>query len=247
MVPVELWGGPECTVNRVGENYFDQTVLTGHQDRPQDLDDFAALGLKALRYPVLWERVAPHAPDRLDWRWSDERLGALRDLGIRPIVGLVHHGSGPRYTSLIDPGFAPGLAAFAVRVAERYPWVDAYTPVNEPLTTARFSGLYGHWYPHGRDNPTFLRILLNEIGATHRAMRAIRAVVPHARLIQTDDLGRTFSTPRLVDQADFENERRWLTFDLLAGRVDRHHPLWSFLIHNGVGERKLKALCDDPC
>ena len=25
----------------------------------------------------------------------------------------------------------------------RYPWIDAYTPVNEPLTTARFSGLYG--------------------------------------------------------------------------------------------------------
>jgi hypothetical protein len=37
----------------------------------------------------------------------------------------------------VDPSFATGLAAFALRVAERYPWVDAFTPVNEPLTTAR--------------------------------------------------------------------------------------------------------------
>jgi dTDP-4-dehydrorhamnose reductase len=44
---------------------------------------------------------------------------------------------------------------FARAVAQRYPWVDSYTPVNEPLTTARFSGMYGHWYPPGRDGFTF--------------------------------------------------------------------------------------------
>ena len=65
--------------------------------------------------------------------------------------------SGPRSTSLVDPAFAEGLAAFARAVAERYPWVEDFTPVNEPLTTARFSGLYGHWYPHGRDDLTFAR------------------------------------------------------------------------------------------
>ena len=48
-------------------------------------------------------------------------------------------------------------------VAERYPWVEHYTPVNEPLTTARFSGLYGHWYPHARDDGAFLRALLQPV------------------------------------------------------------------------------------
>ena len=46
------------------------------------------------------------------------------------------YGSGPRYVSLTEPSFAEGLADFARRVAERFPWADAYTPVNEPLTTA---------------------------------------------------------------------------------------------------------------
>jgi dTDP-4-dehydrorhamnose reductase len=27
--------------------------------------------------------------------WADERLHTLRKLNIKPIVGLVHHGSGP--------------------------------------------------------------------------------------------------------------------------------------------------------
>jgi dTDP-4-dehydrorhamnose reductase len=71
---LELWGGHECTVNRVGDRWFDQTVRTGHQDRIGDLARFADLGLTALRYPVLWERVSPDRPDCHDWAWSDERL-----------------------------------------------------------------------------------------------------------------------------------------------------------------------------
>lgn len=144
---LDIWAGVECTVNRVGDDFFDQLEASGHADRLVDLDQFAALGITRIRYPVLFERVAPNGLESADWSWSDERLERLRELGIGPIVGLVHHGSGPRSTSLLDPEFPAQLAAFAAAVARRYPWVDAYTPVNEPLTTARFSGLYGHWYP----------------------------------------------------------------------------------------------------
>ncbi|WP_449235013.1 hypothetical protein [Azospirillum doebereinerae] len=147
MSELEIWGGLECTVARIRDTYVDQTLLNGHEHRPDDLDRFASLGIARIRYPVLWERVAPDGLDHADWRWTDERLGRLRTLGVRPIAGLTHQGSGPRHTSLLEPSFATGLADFAARVAERYPWLDAYTPVNEPLTTARFSGLYGFWYP----------------------------------------------------------------------------------------------------
>ena len=140
MHDLELWGGHECTVNRLGDAFMDQTVLSGHHERLSDLDLFASLGVKALRYPVLWERTAV-APGEYDWRWSDERLGRLAELNIRPIVGLVHHGSGPAWTNLLDDNFAPGLAEFARAAAERYLWVTDWTPVNEPLTTARFSAL----------------------------------------------------------------------------------------------------------
>lgn len=51
-----LWGGIECTLNRVGERYFDQVERNGHARRPDDVARFATLGIGAIRYPVLWER-----------------------------------------------------------------------------------------------------------------------------------------------------------------------------------------------
>ena len=241
-----LWGGHECTVNRVGDRWSDQTVRTGHEHRLDDLDRFAELGLKTLRYPVLWERTAPDSPDVCDWSWSDARLSRLRELAIAPVAGLVHHGSGPRYTHLLDDGFATGLAAHARAAAERYPWIEAWTPVNEPLTTARFSALYGHWHPHARDEYAMCVALLNEIDATRLAMREVRAVNPHARLVQTEDMGHVFATDPLVDQAEFENERRWLSFDLLCGRVTPDQPFFARLEGLGLGDR-LRAIADDPC
>ena len=244
--PLELWGGHECTVNRVRDRWFDQTVRTGHQTRLDDLDRFASLGLKALRYPVLWERIAPDRPDKRDWAWTDQRLHRLRELGMRPIAGLTHHGSGPGYTHLLDEGFAHGLAAHARAVAERYPWIDAYTPVNEPLTTARFAGQYGHWYPHGRSEHAFLHALMNEVEATVLTMREVRKVNPAAKLVQTEDLGHVFATDPLAHQAAFENERRWITFDLLCGRVGPNHAMWRFFEGNGLTER-VRRLNAEPC
>jgi dTDP-4-dehydrorhamnose reductase len=243
----ELWAGVECTVNRVGERYHDQLERSGHARRVEDLELLSWLGARAARYPVLWERTAPGALAEADWRWPDERLGRLRELNIKPVVGLLHHGSGPRHTSLDDPDFPSKLAAYARAVAERYPWVEDYTPVNEPLTTARFGGLYGLWHPHGRDERTFARVLLNQLRGVVLAMREVRAVNPSARLVQTEDLGKSFSTTRLRYQAEFENERRWLTFDLLSGRVTRGHPMWDYLRWAGVEAYELEWFIENVC
>jgi dTDP-4-dehydrorhamnose reductase len=243
---LEIWGGLECTVARIGDEFVDQTRLNGHQERVQDLDQFAGLGIAAIRYPVLWERIESDGPANADWRWTDERLGRMRELGLRPIATLLHHGNGPRHTELTAPDFVPKFVSFATRVAERYPWLDAYTPINEPLTTARFCGLYGLWHPHARDHQVFLRILINQITAIRLAMRAIRQINPGARLIQTEDLAKAHSTPSLAYQARHENARRWLTFDLLTGRVAAGHPLWSYLARAGL-RSELEELASDPC
>jgi len=242
-----LWGGLECTVNRVRDNYFSQMDRNGHAGRLQDIERFASLGIQAIRYPVLWERTAPDGVDKADWSWPDERLPALRQLGVTPIVGLVHHGSGPRHTSLIDPAFPDLLAEYAGAVAARYPWVEYYTPVNEICTTARFSGLAGVWYPHGGDEATFIRALLVQCRATVLSMRAIRAVNPQAKLVQTDDLSKTYGTPEMEEITSFFNERRWLAWDLLCGMIDENHKLWSYLLDSGAGEEELRWFRENPC
>jgi len=234
-------------VNRVGDVYLDQLESNGHARRLADLERLAELGVRTVRYPVLWERTARERDGTLDWSWADERLARLRDLGLRPIVGLVHHGSGPSHTSLLDPGFADGLARYARALAERHPWLRDFTPVNEPLTTARFSALYGHWYPHRRDTASFVRALLNQCRGTALAMRAIREVVPDARLVQTEDVGRTSSSARLGYQAVYENQRRLLSLDLLCGLVTRDHPLWRHLVQHGATPAELDAFRHAPC
>ncbi len=246
MAIIDLWGGVECSCNRVGEQFFDQLSRNGHWDRVSDLDLFASLGIKKLRYPVLWEHIAPQSLDNPDWSWPDERLQRLQELQIEPIVGLVHHGSGPAYTSLNQTNFAPLLAQYAGMVAERYPWVNYYTPVNEPLTTARFSGLYGLWYPHGTSDQDFVRALLNQLQGTKLAMLAIRQVNPKAQLVQTEDLGKTYSTNLLAYQAEFENERRWLSFDLLCGKVTPDHKLWKYLKKSGANTEELLEFVEAP-
>ena len=245
--PLEVWAGFECTLNRVGNTQHDQLARSGHYARTDDIARIAALGVRTVRYPVLWERIERREPRGRPWEWTDQTMGALRASGIDAIVGLMHHGSGPLDTGLLHEDFPERFAAYAGCVAARYPWITRYTPINEPLTTARFSTLYGLWYPHARDDTLFLRATLNQTRATRLAMAAIRRIRPDAQLVQTEDLGRTHSTVALAGQAAFENERRWLSLDLLTGRVTRAHPLWSYLQACGISGHEIARAVGDGC
>jgi dTDP-4-dehydrorhamnose reductase len=242
---LQVWAGVECARVRIGDGICDELDLTGHAARPEDLDRLASLGVTAARYPVLWERTEV-TPDSFDWHWADERMARFRELRIEPVVGLLHHGAGPAWTSYLDPRFPTRFARYARAFAERFPEVERYLPVNEPLTTARFAALYGFWWPHARDWRTFARILLAQVLATRAAMEAIREVNANAILIANEDLGRTYSTRELADQATADNERRWLTFDLLCGRVVPGHPFRARLARAGLG-RALRSLAARPC
>ena len=238
----EIWGGAECSNVRVGEGWRDQLRETGHHERlVEDIARVAALGIRTMRVPVLWERAAPGQLGACGWGWHDRQFAVLAQHGIAALAGLVHHGSGPRGTDLLDPDFAPRLARHAARAAARYE-VWGWVPVNEPLTTARFSCLYGHWYPHLRDEAACFRATVNQCRASLLAMRAIRAHQPAARFVHTEDVGRVFSTAKLAGQARYENDRRWLSLDLLCGRLDRAHPLWDRLLDAGADAAHLDEL-----
>lgn len=245
---IEIWGGVECTINRVGDQYFDQSEYSGHYERGvRDIDLIGSLGIKMLRYPVLWEKHQPVKDGNIDWSFIEKNLNRLRELNIAPIAGLVHHGSGPRHVNFYDGSFEEGLAEYAKMVIQKFPWLEYFTPVNEPLTTARFCGLYGHWYPHGNSDYHFYKVLVSECKATVMAMKAIRQYRPDAKLIQTEDLGKTYSTPLLSYQAEFENNRRWLSYDLMCGKVNPDHFMWHYMVEAGIGEDELLYFIDNNC
>ena len=237
---MEMWAGFECTLNRVGDRYQDQLLPKERHMRTACLRALPGLGITKFRYRVAWEDVST------PWEWVEEDIQFLTDHGIKPIIGLIHHGSGPKETSLISDDFAEGLAGHAALIAQKLPQVEFWTPVNEPLTTARFSALYGHWYPHQRSDTAFWLALLNQISATIAAMREIRLVNPSAKLVQTEDLGTTYATAALCDQAAHDNQRRWMTWDLLCGMVVPGHPFYEGLCKLGF-QNRLEQIAVAPC
>ena len=244
---LEIWGGLECTINRVADNFRDQLYYAGHYKRKDDIDKIAELGISALRYPVLWEAHQPFSEDeKINWDRTKQQLEKIRSHNIIPVAGLLHHGSGPRFTGLEAKDFGEKLAGYASKVAKQFPWLEYYTPVNEPLTTARFSGLYGIWFPHKKSQLVFTTMLLNQLKAVVLSMKAIRKINSNAKLVQTEDLAKTHSTPTLQYQADFENERRWLTYDILCGKLNRNHFFWDYFISLGIEESTLQFFLENP-
>ncbi len=222
----------------------DQSAETGWSNRLGDVDLIADLGVAACRFPVLWEHVAPIAPAVRDFGPAMLRLERLRGRGVEPIVTLLHHGSGPRYTHLLDPAFPELFAQYAAHAARVLPGVRRWTPINEPLTTARFSTLYGVWYPNLRDDRAFGRALLHQTMATLLAMERIRAVSADAQLVVSEDLqGFTAGDSAAAPYVAFLRERAFLSIELLAGHVVPGHALYGFLRERcGVTAAELRTV-----
>lgn len=227
MVDLELWAAPASTVLAMGADGFDRVRRTGHHDRLDDVERLAALGARRVRFPVLWSCIAGEGRD--DWRWSDVRLGRLAELDVAAIATLLD-GCGPH-------DVVAALAAHAGAAVRRYPWLEDWTPIQAPQSTARRTS----------DGAARLRSLVLSARAIAAAMERIRMVTPHARLVHCDGLGRVLATPALARQCALADDMRWLVLDLLCGRVDRRHPLRAPLEDAGVAASELDALVDRPC
>lgn len=65
-----------------------------------------------------------------------------------------------------NPEMPLHFAAYAAAVAERYPWVRAYTPVNEIYVSARNTGWDGLWNERLRSERGFVTALKHLVAAS---------------------------------------------------------------------------------
>ncbi len=135
----------------------DQMAECGHYDRWRE--DFALvkeLGIGFLRYgPQLHATL--RGPGRHDWSFADETFPALRRLGVAPVVDLCHFGVPDWIGDFQNPDFPALFGDYARAFAERFPWVQLYTPVNEMFITAVFSARYGWWNESATTTPAMSR------------------------------------------------------------------------------------------
>ncbi|NIX75183.1 family 1 glycosylhydrolase [Microvirga terricola] len=221
---------------------LDEYELTGHYERwAEDLSLAAALGVKTIRYGIPWHRVEP-ARGQWDWDFPDKTLGRLLDLGIDPIVDLVHYGL-PRWLhgAYLNPDYPERVAEYASGLAGRFQGrIFWYTPLNEPRITAWYCGRLGWWPPFRRGWSGFIAVMMAIARGIVRTVQALQAVDPEILAVHVDatDLYET-PDPALAGEGERRQEIVFLSLDLVSGRVNREHPLWAWLLHHGAGESDL--------
>lgn len=217
---------------------LDEYELMGHYEHwREDLALLRDLGVRTVRWGVPWHSVEPER-GTFDWTWIDEVIPYLvEDLGVTPIVDLVHYGCPlwlPR--AFVDPEYPALVSSFARAFAQRYRrYVHWYTPLNEPHMTAWMCGRVGAWPPYQRGESGYLRVMIATARGQVRTMAAIREVDPQAIFVPVE-AAAVFraAAPELSDLADEEKARRFLGYDLLSGRIVPGHPLYTWLIRAGI-------------
>jgi beta-glucosidase len=217
-----------------GSVRIDELETGGHYKHWET--DFALLrdlDIRFLRYgPPIHRTWLAH--NRYDYDFADQTFGRLESLDINPIVDLCHFGVPDWIGNFQNPDFPALFAEYARVFAERFPWVQLYTPVNEMFVCATFSAAYGWWNEQLASDQAFVTALKHIVKANVLAMSAILDVRPDAIFVQSESSEYFHADePDAIGRAEVLNARRFLSLDLNYGRrVDSE--MYEFLMDNGM-------------
>ena len=209
--------------------------------------DFALvedLGIRFLRYGpplhVVWKGVGDY-----DWAFTDETFQDLKRRDIVPIVDLCHFGVPDWMGNFQNPDFPDLFKVYARAFAERFPWVQLYTPINEMYICATFSARYGWWNEQMTTDKSFVTALKHIVKANVLAMQAILEVRPDAIFVQSESSEYFHAeNPAAIAPAEVMNSERFLSLDLNYGRrVDSE--MYEYLMDNGMTKDEYHFFLDN--
>ena len=217
-----------------GRIRVDQMESCGHYKHWKlDFDLTEELGIRFLRYgPPIHTTFLGEG--RYDWEFADITFADLKRRDIVPIVDLCHFGVPDWIGDFQNTDFPELFEGYARAFAQRFPWVQLYTPVNEMFICALFSAKYGWWNEQGTSDKTFVRALANIVKANVLGMRAILEVRPDAIFIQSESSEYFHAeNPKAIKPAEIMNSMRFLSLDLNYGhRVDSE--MYEYLMDSGM-------------
>lgn len=226
--------GIDSAVPRVEGRRLDQMELSGHYDRiREDIDLVRDLGVRYLRYGLPIHRTFL-GPDRYDWEQADIAFGHMRGYDIVPIAELCRFGVPDWIGDFQNPELPRLFARYARAFAERFPWVQLYTPISTIFITAFTSARVGILNEARKDDGSFVTALKNLVAASVMAMIEILDVRPDAIFIQSERATYFHAdSPAAIGPAETLNAMRFLALDLVYGhRVDS--GMYEFLLDNGM-------------
>ena len=227
-----------------GQTRVDQMEKSGHYAKWRtDFDLVEQLGVSFLRYGPPIHRTFL-GPARYDWDFADETFADLQRRDVAPIVDLCHFGVPDWIGDFQNPDFPKLFAAYARAFAERFPWVQLYTPVNEMYICALFSARYGWWNEQLTSDRSFVTALKHIVAANILASHAILDVRPDAIFIQSESSEYFHADePAAIAPAEAMNLQRFLSLDLNYGTaVDA--KLYEYLLDGGMTRDEYRFFTD---
>ncbi len=216
----------------------DELKTTDHYNRwKEDFQLVKSIGIEFLRYGPSYY-VSHEGPGKYNWDFADATFAELNELGITPIVDLCHFGVPDWIGDFQNNDWPQYFAEYAKAFASRFPQLQFYTPVNEIFITATFSAQYGWWNECQSSDKAFVNALKNLCKANVLAMQAILEIQPEATFIQSESSEYFHAEdPSCRTQADFLNEKRFLSLDLSYGHPV-NVPLYKYLLDNGLTDKE---------
>jgi beta-glucosidase len=217
-----------------GKTRMDELEKCGHYKHwRRDFELVRELGINFLRYgPPIHNTFL--GVDKYDWSFADQTFHELQQKKILPIVDLCHFGVPDWIGNFQNPEFPELFAQYARVFAQRFPWIQLFTPVNEMYINALFSAYYGWWNEQMTTDHSFVTALKYTVKANVLAMRAILEVRPDAIFIQSESTEYFHAeNPKAIKPAEIMNARRFLSLDLNYGkRVESE--MYEYLMDNGM-------------
>ena len=213
-----------------GKVRIDEMESCHHYERWKE--DFALvgeLGVEYLRYgpPIHTTLIGP---EKYDWSFADKTFAELKRLNITPIVDLCHFGVPDWLGNFQNPDFPQQFCLYAKAFAERFPWIQLYTPVNEMYICAMFSAKYGWWNEQLSSDQSFVMALKHIVKANVLAMAEIVKIRSDAIFIQSESSEYFHAeSPAAIGPAEVLNSMRFLSLDL---------KLWAA---GGLGDVRVPA------
>ncbi len=231
---------PDGTTKRV-----DEMEKAGHyKNWETDFHLVKELGIEFLRYGTPY--YSNHqAPGKYDWSFTDETFNRLKELQINPIVDLCHFGVPDWLGNFQNPDFPFYFAEYAKAFAQRFPYLQLYTPINEIFIAAMFSAQYGWWNERLQSDEAFVTALKHLCKANVMAMHAILQVQPEATFIQSESSEYFHAIdPLALPLARFLNQKRFLSLDLTYG-FPLNVTMYEYLLKNGMTAEEYKWFTDN--
>src|SRR3982751_2910870 len=142
-----------------GRVRIDEMEQCGHYRQWRTVFDLVReMGISFLRYGPPLHRTFRNS-ECYDWSFTDEAFAGLRERDIVPITDLCHFGVPDWIGNFQNEDFPQLFAAYARAFADRFPWVQIYTPVNEMYVCAKFSARYGWWNEQLNSDRAFVTAL----------------------------------------------------------------------------------------